>query len=87
MADSAAYAACGQRAATQRHRWVRVMEHAVASKFRGGGATARGQKRKISEVNVTGQAGQTACEVESHGPGSADGLVRLELAGWLGFSA
>ena len=69
MADSASYAACEQRAATQRHRrWARANEHGVASKLRGGGATARRQKRKRSE-NVTRQAGQTACEMESRGPG------------------
>ena len=46
MADSAPYAACGQQAATQRHRWARANEQVVASTFRGGGATARRQTRK-----------------------------------------
>ena len=34
MADSASHAACGQRAATQRHRWTRANEHIVASIFK-----------------------------------------------------
>ena len=43
MTDSGSYAARGQRAAAQRHRWMRANEHVVASNVRGGGATARRQ--------------------------------------------
>ena len=33
MADSASHAACGQRVATQRHRWARVNERVVRDPF------------------------------------------------------
>ena len=72
MVDSASYATCGHRAATQRHRWARANGHVVASKFQGGGATARPQTRELPE-DVTSQAVQTPCQIELRKPGLGDG--------------
>ena len=48
------YGACGQRAATQRHRWAQAYQRVVASTFRGGGgATAKDKSENDLRMSQT----------------------------------
>ena len=75
MADSASYAACGQRAATRRHRWANGQ--VVVSKFLGGESLLEDKREndlRMSQVRPGRRpADANALRMESREPGLADG--------------